>query len=131
MLKLVLGGKDRSLAGHDLLFQLQKLLRPFLIWRGFFVYESHTSIFLSSGIGLFQYPASRQPAASFAGGRFFRCPEVSELPAPDWSDFLCCAARSGALQRSMVVLSFYGRDIHLLEFCCSASFNLRSRSMAD
>ena len=54
MLKLVLGGKDRSLAGHDLLFQLQKLLRPFLIWRGFFIYESHTSIFLSSGIGLFQ-----------------------------------------------------------------------------
>ena len=70
MLKLVLGGKDRSLAGHDLLFQLQKLLRPFLIWRGFFIYESHTSIFLSSGIGLFQYPASRQPAASFAGGCF-------------------------------------------------------------
>ena len=54
LLKLVLGGKDRSLAGHDLLFQLQKLLRPFLIWRGFFIYESHTSIFLSSGIGLFQ-----------------------------------------------------------------------------
>ena len=26
LLKLVLGGKDRSLAGHDLLFQLQKLL---------------------------------------------------------------------------------------------------------